>query len=192
MATEGVRWVAGADDTAAGAAPGCSMPSIQAAQAGLLADLDSVARRRLRDGPESSHGPRTTAHAIAIVGVGAILPDAPDAAAFWKNVSEGRYSISEVDPERWDPALYYDPDPKAPERTYSKIGGWVRDWEWDPLAWSLPIPPKVADAMDDAQKWARRLHADGARRLRLARARARPRAHRRSCSATRCPASSTT
>jgi acyl transferase domain-containing protein/acyl carrier protein len=90
---------------------------------------------------------------IAIVGVSAILPDAPDADRFWDNVSQGRYSISEVDPDRWDPDLYFDPDPSAPERTYSKIGGWVRDWEWDPLGWHLPIPPRVSDAMDDAQKW---------------------------------------
>ena len=93
-------------------------------------------------------------HAAAIVGIGAIMPDAPDAAAFWNNVKSGRYSISEVDPARWDPALYYDPDPEAPDKTYSKIGGWVRDWEWNPLGWKLPIPPKVGDSMDDAQKWA--------------------------------------
>ena len=92
-------------------------------------------------------------NAVAIVGVGAILPDAPDAASFWRNVTSGRYSISEVDPARWDPALYYDPDPKAPEKTYSKIGGWVQEWEWDPFGWRLPIPPKVCDAMDDSQKW---------------------------------------
>ena len=66
----------------------------------------------------------------------------------------GRYSITEVDPERWDPDLYYDADPKAPEKTYSKIGGWVRDWAWDPLAWKLPVPPKVGAVMDDAHKWA--------------------------------------
>ena len=93
-------------------------------------------------------------HAIAIVGVGAILPDAPDAGAFWENVTAGRYSIGEVDPGRWDPALYFDADPGAPNRTYSKIGGWVRDWEWNPLGWHLPIPPKVSDAIDEAQKWA--------------------------------------
>ena len=92
-------------------------------------------------------------HAVAIIGVGAILPDAPNAATFWSNILEGRYSISEVDPARWDPAIYYDPDPKAPEKTYSKIGGWVREFEWDPLGWKLPIPPKVADAMDGTQKW---------------------------------------
>ena len=92
--------------------------------------------------------------AVAIVGVGAILPDAPSATAFWDNVSGGRYSVSEVDPARWDPALYYDADPRAPAKTYSKIGGWVRDWDWDPLHWKLPIPPKVGEAMDDGQKWA--------------------------------------
>jgi acyl transferase domain-containing protein/acyl carrier protein len=92
-------------------------------------------------------------NAVAIVGLSAILPDAPDAAAFWRNVTQGRYAISEVDSARWDPTLYFDPDPKAPEKTYSKIGGWVREWEWDPLGWHLPIPPRVSDAMDDAQKW---------------------------------------
>jgi acyl transferase domain-containing protein/acyl carrier protein len=106
---------------------------------------------------------------VAIIGVGAILPDAPDAPSFWQNVAGGRYSISDVDPRRWDPALYYDPDPKAPDKTYSKIGGWVRDWAWEPLAWKLPIPPKVSDAMDDAQKWAvactRELFADHGREI---------------------------
>ena len=91
---------------------------------------------------------------IAVVGVGALLPDAPNAQRFWENIKRGRYSIEEVPPDRWDPELFYDPDPKAPAKTYSKIGGWVRDWEWDPIAWRLPIPPRVADAMDLAQKWA--------------------------------------
>jgi acyl transferase domain-containing protein/NAD(P)-dependent dehydrogenase (short-subunit alcohol dehydrogenase family)/acyl carrier protein len=91
---------------------------------------------------------------VAIVGVGAILPDAPNARTFWENVKNGRYSISEVSAERWDPGLYYDPDRKAPDKTYSKIGGWVRNAEWDPIAWRLPIPPLVAAAMDEGQKWA--------------------------------------
>ena len=96
----------------------------------------------------------TAYRAIAIVGVGAILPDAPNVAAFWQNVKTGRYSITEVAPDRWDPALYYDDDHSVPDKTYSKIGGWVREYEWNPLKWHLAVPPKVVDAMDDAQKWA--------------------------------------
>ena len=92
--------------------------------------------------------------AVAVVGVGAIMPDAPDAATFWENIKQGRYSISDVDPSRWDPQLYYDSDPKAPDKTYSKIGGWVRDWVWEPRSWNLAVMPRVADAMDDTQKWA--------------------------------------
>src|SRR5690242_20546430 len=95
-----------------------------------------------------------TAHqAVAIVGAGAILPDARNVAAFWENVKCGRYSITEVSPDRWNPALYYDPDPAAPDKTYSKIGGWVREFEWDPLKWRLPLPPRVVEGMDVAQKW---------------------------------------
>ncbi len=96
----------------------------------------------------------TASRAMAIVGVGAVLPDAPNSATFWENIKKGRDSISEVTPERWDPALYYDPDPAAPDKTYSKIGGWIRESPWDPGKWRLPIPPRVAEAMDDTQKWA--------------------------------------
>ncbi|MBZ5619220.1 MAG: SDR family oxidoreductase [Acidobacteriia bacterium] len=96
----------------------------------------------------------TAYRAIAIVGAGAVLPDAPNVPAFWENVKSGRYSITEVAPERWDPALYYDPDHSAPDKTYSKIGGWVREYPWDPMKWHLAIPPCVADAMDGAQQWA--------------------------------------
>ena len=97
---------------------------------------------------------RLETRAIAVVGVGAVLPDAPDAATFWANCKGGRYSVSEVPPGRWDPELYWDPDPKAPDKTYSKIGGWVREYEWQPLAWRLPLPPKIDAAMDRTQKWA--------------------------------------
>ena len=91
--------------------------------------------------------------AVAVVGLGAVLPDAPDVPSFWENIRSGRYSISEVDPTRWNPDLYYDADPKAPDKTYSIIGGWVKDFHWAPLEWRLPIPPKVADSMDRTQKW---------------------------------------
>ncbi|MCA9554960.1 MAG: hypothetical protein KC933_33325, partial [Myxococcales bacterium] len=39
---------------------------------------------------------------VAIVGLGAVLPDAPSVGAFWKNLQDGRYSITETPKERWD------------------------------------------------------------------------------------------
>ncbi|PID85814.1 MAG: beta-ketoacyl synthase [Chloroflexi bacterium] len=90
--------------------------------------------------------------AIAIVGVGAILPDAPNAPAFWQNILNKRYSITDVPPDRWNPDFYFDPDPYAPDKTYTKIGGWVRDFEFD---WKrFRMPPKVAASMDEGQQWA--------------------------------------
>jgi len=91
---------------------------------------------------------------VAVVGVGAILPDAPDAPTFWKNIQAGRYSITDVPPDRWNPADYYDPDPRAIDKTYTKIGAWVRDFKFESLKWRLPIPPKVLAVMDETQQWA--------------------------------------
>jgi acyl transferase domain-containing protein len=95
-----------------------------------------------------------SASPVAVVGIAAIMPQAPDADAFWANIKQGRYSITDVPPERWDPALYFSPDHAAPDKTYSKIGGWVREFHWDPVRWKLPIPPKVAQQMDLGQQWA--------------------------------------
>ncbi len=91
--------------------------------------------------------------AVAIVGLGAIMPDAENPDSFWKNVLENRYSIDDVPADRWRTDLYYDPDPSAVDKTYSKIGGWVRSFIFEPLKWGIPIPPSVLAVMDDGQKW---------------------------------------
>ncbi|HEX9189930.1 MAG TPA: beta-ketoacyl synthase N-terminal-like domain-containing protein, partial [Vicinamibacteria bacterium] len=93
-----------------------------------------------------------TERAVAIVGLGAILPDAPSARAFRDNVWAKKYSITDVPADRWSVADYYDPDPSAPAKTYSKIGAWVRGFQFD---WKrFTIPPRVAGAMDEGQQWA--------------------------------------
>ncbi len=90
--------------------------------------------------------------AVAVVGLGAILPDALSAPAFWNNVIGRRYSIAEVPAGRWAIADYYDPDPAAPDKSYSKIGGWVRGFAFD---WKrFTMPPRVMAVMDEGQQWA--------------------------------------
>ena len=93
-------------------------------------------------------------HPVAVVGMSAIMPDAPNSDAFWDNITGGRYSISPTPQDRWDPALYYSEDHGVPDKTYSLIGGWVRSFDWDPIAWRLPVPPMVAAQMDEGQRWA--------------------------------------
>ena len=90
---------------------------------------------------------------VAVVGLGAILPDAFDVPAFWNNIISSRYSISEVPGDRWKPELYYDPDPTVPDKTYSKIGGWVKGYKFEPFKWGIAIPPSVIKHMDEAQQW---------------------------------------
>ncbi|MBI4386245.1 MAG: hypothetical protein HY551_02585 [Elusimicrobia bacterium] len=89
---------------------------------------------------------------IAIVGMGGIFPGSADIPEFWENVLGKIDSIIEVPPDRWDWRLYYDANPSAPDKTYSKIGGFVRDFRFDPL--KLRIPPPVARQMDPVQKLA--------------------------------------
>ncbi len=90
---------------------------------------------------------------IAIVGIGAIMPDAVNAKLFWENILKGHYSIKDVPAERWDTNLYYDSDPKAPDKSYSKIGSWVTNFEFNPIKMRIPIPPTVLAQMDFTQQW---------------------------------------
>ena len=88
---------------------------------------------------------------IAIIGLGCVLPDAPDVQTFWDNLEAGRNSIRDVSPDRWDPALYYRPE-KAPDRTYTKIGAFVADDAFNGLEYRMP--PNAVEQVDRSQRWA--------------------------------------
>ncbi|WP_433448997.1 SDR family oxidoreductase [Streptomyces sp. CA-142005] len=70
---------------------------------------------------------------IAIVGMACMFPDAPDLAAFWSNVVTGRDAVTEVPPERWDPAVHH-----AAGSTASKWGGFLPRIPFDPLRYGIP------------------------------------------------------
>ena len=91
---------------------------------------------------------------VAVVGLGAILPDALDVPSFWNNIVSNKYSITEVPSDRWNVDLYYDPDPAAADKTYSKIGAFVKGYRFDSLKNGIAIPPKVLEVMDITQQWA--------------------------------------
>ena len=91
---------------------------------------------------------RTGCVDVAIVGMACIFPDAPDVAAYWKNIVAGRTSIREVPSERWSAERFYDPKGSG-DRTPSKWGGFVPETLFDPGAFG--IPPRSLAAIDPVQ-----------------------------------------
>ncbi|WP_343244510.1 beta-ketoacyl synthase N-terminal-like domain-containing protein, partial [Streptomyces sp. SID11385] len=86
---------------------------------------------------------------IAVVGIGALVPGARDAAGYWRAVFAGRDMITEVPASRWLVADHYDPDPAAPDKTYARRGAFLPEVDFDPLAHG--IPPTNLPATDSAQ-----------------------------------------
>src|SRR5262245_22530216 len=63
---------------------------------------------------------------IAVVGLGCRFPGTatgPD--AYWAVLRDGIDAISEVPRDRWDIDAYYDPDPDAPGKMYTRHGGFL-------------------------------------------------------------------
>lgn len=82
--------------------------------------------------------------------MGGIFPKALNAKTFWKNVLNRTDCITEVPKDRWDPSIFYDPDPTVPDKTYSKVGGFVSNFKFDPL--QFRIPPNVSKSLEPVQQ----------------------------------------
>jgi acyl transferase domain-containing protein/phosphopantetheinyl transferase len=62
---------------------------------------------------------------VAIIGMACLFPGAPNLDTFWHNIVNKVDAITDVPPERWDPAIFFDPDSDANDRVYSKRGGYL-------------------------------------------------------------------
>jgi len=62
---------------------------------------------------------------IAIVGIGCRFPKAPNLAAFWELLANGVDAVGEVPPDRWNIDHFYDPDPNALGKIYSRSGAFL-------------------------------------------------------------------
>jgi acyl transferase domain-containing protein/acyl carrier protein len=89
---------------------------------------------------------------IAIIGFGCRFPgDANDPDSFWRLLAGGVDAIREVPRERWDIDAYYDPDPGAPGKMYTRHGGFLAGLDrFDPAFFE--ISPREAVNMDPQQR----------------------------------------
>lgn len=86
---------------------------------------------------------------LAIVGIGCLFPRAAGPGFFWANVKSGTDCISEVPPTHWNPDDYFDPDPKKPDMTYARRGGFLSAVEFNPMEFG--IPPHDIESTDTTQ-----------------------------------------
>ncbi len=103
--------------------------------------------------------PRAEADAIAIIGMGAVLPGALARDAYWELLQSGRDAKTEVTPDRWDADAFVRPGPHSPWEISTKLGGFITGFHYD---WRKhKIPPKqiqqasplqfmILDAVDQA------------------------------------------
>jgi len=81
---------------------------------------------------------RLSATPIALVGMAGLFPQAHDVRDYWQNVVDATDCTSEVPADRWKVEDYWDPDPAAADKTYSRRGGFLPEVDFDPLEFGLP------------------------------------------------------
>ncbi|MGA5134658.1 SDR family NAD(P)-dependent oxidoreductase [Streptomyces olivoreticuli] len=89
---------------------------------------------------------------IAITGIGCRLPGGLGSLeALWSALEQGRDLVGEIPPERFDPQIFADPNPRRPGRTYTASAGVLDDIaSFD--AEFFGISPREAARMDPQQR----------------------------------------
>jgi len=75
--------------------------------------------------------------AIAIVGIGTIFPGSQNYASFWNNSLDAKCFIQEIPKDFWSIEDFYDLDPLATDKTYSKMAGVLNSVDFDPIEFGI-------------------------------------------------------
>ena len=93
--------------------------------------------------PTLSHSP------IAIVGLGTMFSGRGTTSGFWRDILEGVDTTGDIPATHWRPEDFYDADPSAPDKTYSRRGGFIPHFAFDPIKFGTP--PQVVETTDTVQ-----------------------------------------
>ena len=95
-------------------------------------------------------GTRASTSPIAVIGMGCYYPGASDLPQLWENILARRRQFRQLPDERLPPSEYYDPDPKAPDKTHGTRAAVIDGFEFD---WAKRRIPKKAFDTTDIAHW---------------------------------------
>jgi acyl transferase domain-containing protein/7-keto-8-aminopelargonate synthetase-like enzyme/acyl carrier protein len=94
---------------------------------------------------------------IAVVGMACRFPGGANPDAFWDFLARGGDAIREIPADRWDVDAYYDPDPDARGKMYTRSGGFIPDFDHFSAGF-FGISPREAQFMDPQQRQLLEVH----------------------------------
>ena len=125
-------------------------PRLSDAAEYLLGDVLGLAHRRRPSRTRWRPVTRRTSRSRSS-GVACRFPGARDAEAFWEVLAGGVDVIREIPDDRFDVNEYYDPDPDAPGKIYTRYGGFLDEIDgFDPEFFG--ISPREAVWIDPQQR----------------------------------------
>ena len=100
---------------------------------------------------------KTRNEPVAVIGMACRFPggDTPD--AFWEFLARGGDAVTEIPPERWDVDAYYDPDPDARGKMYTRRGAFIPNFDQFSASF-FGISPREAQYMDPQQRQLLEVH----------------------------------
>ncbi|MFI6824219.1 type I polyketide synthase [Micromonospora sp. NPDC050187] len=114
-------------------------------------DLSPVKQALLALGRDSTARP-PLAEPIAVVGMGCRLPGGVDSpAAFWDLLSGAVDTVGEVPADRWEVDGFFDPDPDAPGKSYTRAGHFVAGVDGFDAGF-FGVSPREAVSLDPQQR----------------------------------------
>ncbi|MFN6529234.1 PfaB family protein [Nostoc sp. ChiSLP03a] len=90
---------------------------------------------------------------IAIIALSCLFPDAKNPEEYWQNIVNQKDSTSSATVEEIgvDPTIFYNPVKGIPDKTYSLKGGYIRNFQFNPSEYNLPL--EFVDSLDNTFKW---------------------------------------
>ncbi len=114
-----------------------------------FADAASAHPRSASTGGQKPGGEPSQTEAVAIVGVGCLLPGAHTVQAFWDLLSSGRDAESPLPAGRWNPAAAIDHRTGKSFADNPPVGGFISDYAYD---WRRHVvPPKQVEQANPLQ-----------------------------------------